>query len=218
MLGQQLALGRQDDVRRFLLHPLLDQRHRHAGQIRAERLKAQEQRAIDRAEKPRHALHVENVNQLIGRPVRPPRAERLIGELRQRRLVVRRLDHPIQFRLLPPLLRRLQLARPLAQARELGESLAALPQVAKRQRLRPESRRARGRSLADRWFDSIAGIFGRHCASWHYTVSPKVYADASTPVSAAPAGRAIRSVRYRRMSRIEITPASLPSKRIGTCR
>ena len=110
MLGQQLALGRQDDVGRLLLHPLLHERHRHARQIGAERLKAQEQRAIERAEEPRHALHVENVDELIGRPMRPPRAERLIGELHERRLVVRRLDHAIELGLLPPLLRRLQLA------------------------------------------------------------------------------------------------------------
>ena len=113
--AKQLALGRQDDVRRLVLHPLFDERHRHARQIRAERLKAQQQRAIDGPKKPRHALHVENVDELIGRPMRPPRAERLIRELHQRRLVVRRLDHPIQLGLLPPLLRRLQLPRPLAQ-------------------------------------------------------------------------------------------------------
>ena len=115
MLGQQLALGRQNDVRRLVLHPLLHERHRHARQVRAERLKAQQQRAIERAEEPRHALHVENVDELIGRPMRPPRAKRLIRELHQRRLVVRRLDHAIQLGLLPPLLRRLQLAGPPAQ-------------------------------------------------------------------------------------------------------
>ncbi len=43
------------------------------------------------------------------------RAKRLIGELHQRHLIVRRLDHSIQLRLLPPLLRRLQLSGTTAQ-------------------------------------------------------------------------------------------------------
>ena len=46
-----------------------------------------QQRAIERAEEPRHALHVEDVDELIGRAVGGG-AERLIGELHQRRLVV----------------------------------------------------------------------------------------------------------------------------------
>jgi hypothetical protein len=55
------------------------------------------------------------VNELIGCSMRPPRTECLIRELHERRLVVRRLGHPIQLRLLPPLLRRLQIPCPLTQ-------------------------------------------------------------------------------------------------------
>ena len=67
------------------------------------------------AEEARDALHVENVDELVGRAVRPPRAERLIGELHERRLIVRRLDHAIELGLLATLLRRLQLARVAAE-------------------------------------------------------------------------------------------------------
>ena len=147
MLGQQFSLGRQDDVGRLLLHLLLHQRHRDAGQVGAERLKTHEQRAIDRAEEARHALHVENVNQLIGRPVRSLRAERLIGELDQRRLIVRRLDHAVEFGLLAALRRRLQLAR---AAPELAGQVERLLNFERWQRTtRGRARRAAsaGRSL-----------------------------------------------------------------------
>ena len=73
------------------------------------------QRAIERREEPRHALHVEDVDQLVGGPRRTVRAERLVGELHQRHLVAGRVDHAIELGLLPPLGRRLQLGGPLAQ-------------------------------------------------------------------------------------------------------
>ena len=67
-------------------------------------LKAAQQRAIERAEEPRHALHVEDVHELIDRSrAGVAAAKRLIGELHQRHLVVRRLQHAIELRLLPPL-------------------------------------------------------------------------------------------------------------------
>jgi hypothetical protein len=78
-------------------------------------LKSEQQCAIDGAEKSGHTLDVENVNELVGRPVWAAGAERLVGELRERRPIVRRVDHAIQLGLLPSFLRRLELARAPAQ-------------------------------------------------------------------------------------------------------
>jgi hypothetical protein len=64
-------------------------------------------------------LHVQNVNELIGRALRAVRAERLIGELHERHLIVRRLHHAIELGLLATFLRRLQRASAAAElARE----------------------------------------------------------------------------------------------------
>ena len=132
MFGQQFAFGRQDDVGRFLLHPFFYERHRDAGQVGAERLKAHQQRALDRAEEPGHALHVEDVDELVGGPVGAARAERLVGELRERRLVVRRLDHAIELGLLPALLRRLQLASVTAELASQMDGLLDFERAGKR--------------------------------------------------------------------------------------
>jgi hypothetical protein len=78
-------------------------------------LETQQHRAVERAEKPGDALDVEDVDELVGGAVRPLGTEGLIGELRERRLVVRRVDHAIQLGLLTALLRCLQLASAAAE-------------------------------------------------------------------------------------------------------
>jgi hypothetical protein len=97
-----------------------DEWHGNARQVRPKRLKAHEKRAVDWAEEARDALHIENVNELIGGSLRLVRAERLVGELHERRLIVRRLHHAIELGLLATFLRRLQLPR--AAAKLAGES------------------------------------------------------------------------------------------------
>ena len=130
MLAEQLLLGRQHDVGRLVLHLFLDQRHGHAGQVGAEGLEAAEQRAVERAEEPRHALHVEDVDELVGRAVRQPGAERLVGDFDERRLVAGRLDHAVELGLLAALGGRLQLAGALLQA--AGQADRLLDGVAER--------------------------------------------------------------------------------------
>jgi hypothetical protein len=63
------------------------------------------------------------VDELVGRSVRTLRAECLVGELRERRLVVGRLDHSIELGLLAALLRRLQLASTLAELASKSDRL-----------------------------------------------------------------------------------------------
>ncbi len=115
MLGQQIPLGRQDHVGRFAVHVLLDHRHGYAGQVAAERLKTFQGGTLQGREESGHALDVEHVSQLIGNSIGRSSAEGLIGDLHQGRLVLGTLHHAIQFRLLPPLLGRLQLGGPLLQ-------------------------------------------------------------------------------------------------------
>jgi len=91
------------------LHLLLHQGDRDSRQIGTEGLETSEQRAFQWTEKPGNSLHVENVDQLVRRPSGRLTAKRLVGHLDQRGLVMRVLDHAIQFCLLPPLLRCLQL-------------------------------------------------------------------------------------------------------------
>jgi hypothetical protein len=113
--GEQLGLGRQHHVGGLVVHLVLHQRHGDARQVAAKRLEAAQQRAIERREEARHALHVEDVGQLIGRASGRVRAERLVGQLNQRRLVGGVLDHAVELRLLASLLRRLQRDRALLQ-------------------------------------------------------------------------------------------------------
>ena len=108
MLGQQLAFGGQDHVRGFLPHVLLHHRHGHARQPRAEGLESAQHRAVERAEEARHALHIEDVRELVRHARSGLRAKRLVGELDERGLVRRGLQHAVQFRLLPLLRRCLQ--------------------------------------------------------------------------------------------------------------
>ena len=150
MLGQEIGLGGQDDVGRLLLHLVFDERHRDAGQIGAERLEALEQRAVERAEEAGHALHVENVDQLIGGAGRPLRAKGLVGELRERRLVVRRVDHAIELGLLAALLRRLQLGGPPAQRCGQAAQPAALRAAATTMRRAKAGKKPRLLGGADR--------------------------------------------------------------------
>jgi len=53
--------------------------------------------------------------ELIDRPIRYASPKRLVGHLDHGGLVVRCLDHPVEFRLLASLLRRLQLRGPSLQ-------------------------------------------------------------------------------------------------------
>ncbi len=106
--GEKLPLGGQDDVGGLLPHLVFDQGNGDAGEIAAKGLEALEQRAIDGAEEPGHPLHVEDVGQLIRRPHRALGPKRLVGELRQGRLLVRAPHHPLELGLLLPLLWGLQ--------------------------------------------------------------------------------------------------------------
>jgi hypothetical protein len=109
MLGQQLPFGRQDHIGRLLPHVFLHHWHRNAGQPAAEGLEAAQHRAIQRTEETRHALHIEDVRELIRHPRRRLRTKRLVRELHERGLVRRRLQHAIQLHLLALLRRCLQL-------------------------------------------------------------------------------------------------------------
>ena len=107
--------------RRFLLYPLLHERHGDARHPAAEGLKTEEQGAIERTEKARDALHIEDVRELIHRPRRRFRAERLIRHLHERRHIARRLQHAIQLRLLATLGRGLHLRGALLQRPREGD-------------------------------------------------------------------------------------------------
>ena len=90
------------------------------------RLKTEGQRAIERTEKTRDALHIEDVRELIDRARGRFRAEGLIGHLHERRHIAGRLQHPVQLGLLPSLRRRLHfrgalLERPRECDRALDE-------------------------------------------------------------------------------------------------
>jgi hypothetical protein len=113
--GEQLRVGRQDDVGGLLPDLRLDQRHRDAGGEVGERLEALEHGAVEGPEEPRDALDVQDVHELVRHSLGPLRAECLVGDLRQRRLVGGALQHPVELRLLVPLRRRLQRERTLLQ-------------------------------------------------------------------------------------------------------
>ncbi len=109
MLRQKLPLRGQDHVGRLLAHLVLDERNGHARQVAPEGLEPPEQRPLHGAEEPGNSLHVEDVRQLVGGTRGARGAKGLIRELGEGRLVVRVLDHPLELRLLLPLLRRLQM-------------------------------------------------------------------------------------------------------------
>lgn len=98
--GQQLLFAGQDDVGRLVVHVLLHQRQRDTRQVAAEGLEALHQQTVDGPEKARHALHVEDVRQVLDRPRGIAGAKGLVGHRRQSRLVRGRADHAVEFRLL----------------------------------------------------------------------------------------------------------------------
>ena len=59
-------------------------------------------------------MHIEDVNKLISGTLGALRAKRLIGELHDCRLIVRRLHHAVELGLLAAFLRGLQFARAVA--------------------------------------------------------------------------------------------------------
>jgi hypothetical protein len=78
-------------------------------------LESFEQSALDRAEKARHALDIQNVRELIGAASRRVRAKGEVGDLNERRLIRWITQDAIQFGLLSSLVRRLQFDRALLQ-------------------------------------------------------------------------------------------------------
>ena len=116
VLREHFFFAGQDDVGRLLVHVLLDQRQRNAGHEGAERLEALHQRAVERAEVARHALHVEDVRQVLDGARGVAGAECLVGHHRERRLVGRRLQHAVEFRLLASLRGCLQRSRALLES------------------------------------------------------------------------------------------------------
>ena len=119
VLVQQLWFGRQHDIGGLVLEVRLDERDGHRRQPVPERLEAAQKCPIERAEESRDALHVENVSELLGGAGGSVGTERLVGELHQRGLVGRVLQHPVEFGLLPPLGWRLEAQRlPLELSRE----------------------------------------------------------------------------------------------------
>ena len=83
-----------------MLHLFFHKGHSHARKIRAERLKTFEQCAVERAKETGNALHVENVNHLVDRPVWQARPKGLVCQLSERRFISGRLDHAIELALL----------------------------------------------------------------------------------------------------------------------
>ncbi len=120
MPGQVFRLRGEDDVGGFLAHVCFHQRDGHVRQVTSEGLKTLEQGLVQGAEKARDTLHVENMNQLVHRPIRHVRSKGLVRELRQGHLVAWIVNHPVELDLLTFLLGRLQLARlHLHPAREM---------------------------------------------------------------------------------------------------
>ena len=109
VFAKQLRFGRQNHVRGFAPHFFFDKRNGDTRQVFAERLKAKQHGLFDGTEETWDALNVQQVSQLIGNACRRVSPKGLVGHFHQRRLVVRMADHPIQLRLLPSFLRRLQL-------------------------------------------------------------------------------------------------------------
>ncbi len=129
VLQEQFRLGRQNDVGRLLAHLLLDQRHGHARRVAAEGLEALQQRPLERAEEARNALHVEDVDELVDGALGSVGAECLVGDLDQRRLVLRMVQHAVELGLLAAFGRSLQFGGTLLQPR--GDEQCLLQSVRK---------------------------------------------------------------------------------------
>ena len=126
MCREQVRFRGQHDVRGLLLHVLLHQRHGDAGQPAAEGLEPAHEGAVDRAEKSGHALHVEDVGELLRHTRRSLCAKCLVGELHERRLVGGRLQHAVELSLLAALGGCLELSR--ARLKLAGERDGLLDQ------------------------------------------------------------------------------------------
>ena len=111
MLGEHFFFSGQNNVGRFFPHTIFHQRHGNARQVFTKRLKAEQHRTFKRTEESRHTLQVENVCQLIRNACGRERTKRLVRHFDERRFIRWLADHTIEFRLLPPLLRSLQLLR-----------------------------------------------------------------------------------------------------------
>ena len=103
VVREQIVFRGQDDVGGLLVHVLFDQRHGHARQPAAKRPEPAQQCPVEWTEKPRNALDIENMRELIGGARGGPAAEGLVGQLHKRNLVRGRLEPSIQLGLLPAL-------------------------------------------------------------------------------------------------------------------
>ena len=99
---QELGLGGQDHVGRLMPQMRRHQRHRHRWQPVAKGLEAAEQRPVERAEKTRNPLNIEDVGELFRGAGGCVRTKGLVGQFDERRLVGWSLEHPVEFGLLPP--------------------------------------------------------------------------------------------------------------------
>ena len=139
-MGQQmLLLSRQDHVGRLLPQLLLNHRDRHPGKVAPEGAESPEQGLVQPGEEPRNPLHIQDVDELIRSPRGIARAQGLIGDLNQGRLVVRAQRDPLQLILLPCLLSSQQLRGPLLQdAGDMDRLLDRLRDVRPGVRLKPD--------------------------------------------------------------------------------
>src|SRR6478609_8952813 len=108
MLGEEIRLRGKNDVRCFVLHVFLHQRHRDAGKPAAESAETAKESAIERREKAWDALNVENVGQVLSGPPEPGGTERFVRQLHDGGFVGRVLEHAVEFALLAALLRGLE--------------------------------------------------------------------------------------------------------------
>ena len=115
MATEFVVFCRQDNVGGFLAHFFFDHWHGNARQVFAKGLESLQEGLVKDAKESRDTLDIEDMNHLIDYATRQHAAEALIGDLRQRRLVLGVLEHSVEFSLLSPFLRRLQLAGALLQ-------------------------------------------------------------------------------------------------------
>ena len=111
MSAEHFSLGGDDHVGCFATHLVLDNRYGHLGHVAAEGLEASEECSLHRTKKARDALDIEDVDELIRSPRGLVGSKRLVGQCRQRNLVTRIVNHPIEFGLLLAFLRCLQFLR-----------------------------------------------------------------------------------------------------------
>ena len=118
----------QNHARRFAPHLLFGQGKGDAREHSAKERQRRQRQAIEPREKLRHTARLEDVQKLVNTAPRRFRPEGLVGELRDRHLVVRPLQHTVQLSELPTLFRgldrcgaRLEFTRPLDGA--LGQAL-----------------------------------------------------------------------------------------------